>query len=57
MTARPLPVPTTAADVSLLLHEAVVVGRYGDALVVQRRRPFIPCGLDGVQHAAFPDPQ
>lgn len=41
-----LPVPTEPADVALLLHEATVVGHYGDEIVVQRRRPFIPCGAD-----------
>lgn len=40
------PVPTTPADVALLLHDAVVVGAHAGRLVVGRRRPHIPCGTD-----------
>jgi hypothetical protein len=41
-----LPVPTSRADVGLLLHEAVVIGHWDLGLVVSRRRPHIPCGED-----------
>jgi hypothetical protein len=45
---RPIPVPTEPADIAALLHEAVVYGhiRDGSALVIGRRRPFIPAGAD-----------
>lgn len=43
---RLLPVPTTAVEIAELLREAIVHGYVRGALVVGRRRPFVPFGTD-----------